>query len=105
MEKEEVDVEFVDRVFFFFLVLLSLFFLFCSFCFFEFVDLVSFFFSFSFSFSFLYFFSLKFGATPLYLAVDRGHERIVQILVEKGKANVDLANQVSFFFILILFDL
>ena len=57
------------------------------------------------------FFNVKSGATPLYVAAFQGEERIVQILLEKGKPNVDLADQVillfvSFFFqFLILFFL
>ena len=65
-----------------------------------------FFFSFShFSFSHfsIFFFNVKDGATPLYIAACNGHEQIVQILLEKGEPNVDLPDQVillivSFFF-------
>ena len=39
---------------------------------------------------------LKDGVTPLFIAAQQGHEQIVQILLEKGKANVDLANKVLF---------
>ena len=57
--------------------------------------------SFSFSFFFLFslshfsiFFIVKNGATPLYIAACQGHEQIVQLLLEKGKPNVDLATEV-----------
>ena len=59
---------------------------------------------FFFSFSFFYFFHVKYGRTPLYLAALQGEEQIVQILLEKGEPNVDLADLVillivsSFFF-------
>ena len=46
------------------------------------------------SFSFFYFFYQKDGATPLSIAAQKGHEQIVQILLEKGKPNVDLPIQV-----------
>ena len=65
----------------------------------------------SFSFFFFHFFiflffDVKNGVTPLYIAAQGGHEQVVEILLEKGKPNVDLANQVilliisyfSFFF-------
>ena len=45
---------------------------------------------------FLFFYSRKNGTTPLFIAAFEGHEQIVQILLEKGKANVDLANEVLF---------
>ena len=56
--------------------------------------------------SFFYFFlHLKDGTTPFYIAAQNGHEQIVQILLDKGRANVDLADEVillivsfSFFF-------
>ena len=64
-----------------------------------------FFFFFFFTFSFFYFFNEKDGRTPLYVAAQSGYEQIVQLLLEKGKANIDLANKVlllivsfSFFF-------
>ena len=60
---------------------------------FKFVDLVSFSFS-LFIFSFFYFFYLKNGATPLHVAAFNGYGQIIQILLKKGKANVDLADQV-----------
>ena len=37
---------------------------------------------------------LKNGVTPLYIAAEKGYEQIVQLLLEKGKPNVDLPNQV-----------
>ena len=66
----------------------------------------SFFFSFSF-FYFLFFLNVKEGATPLSYATSEGHEQIVQLLLEKGRADVDLANKVlllivSFFFFFFL---
>ena len=54
----------------------------------------SFSFFFFFSFSFLFFFNVKNGRTPFLVAARNGHEQIVQILLEKGKANVDLPDQV-----------
>ena len=78
---------------------------------------VHFFFSFFFSFSFFFFFFhfshfsiffliLKEGVTPLYTAAQKGHQQIVQLLLEKGRAiNVDLATEVLFIFIFdFLFD-
>ena len=68
--------------------------------------IVSFFF---FSFShFSIFLNVKNGATPLYIAAKFGYEQIVQLLLEKGKPNVDLANKVillivSFFLFFFLF--
>ena len=65
---------------------------------------------FSFSFSFFFsvshfsiFFNVKNGATPLYIAAQNGHEQIVQILLEKGKANIDLAEKVCIFFVIYFF--
>ena len=64
-------------------------------------------FHFFFTFSFFYFFNVKDGTTPLWIAAQNGHEQTVQILLEKGEPNVDLADQVlllivsfSFFFYL-----
>ena len=63
----------------------------------------------SFSFSFFFFrffiflfFYLKGGRTPLFIAACKGHKQIVQLLLEKGKANVDLANKVIVLFVIIL---
>ena len=71
---------------------------------------VSFSFSFSFWFSFLssffhffffifYFFCQKDGTTPLFVAAENGYEQIVRFLLEKGGANIDLAEQVFFLFL------
>ena len=66
------------------------------------MNLFDFFFFFLFSFfSFFYFFH-KNGVTPLYVAVQEGHEQIVQILLEKGKPNVDLATMVNYFSVYLL---
>ena len=55
------------------------------------------FFTFSF-FSFLHFFlNVKKGITPLLIAAQEGHKQIVEILLEKGRSNVDLAERVLFF--------
>ena len=64
--------------------------------------IVSFFFSFSLS-HFFFYIHVKYGVTPLFIAAQNGHEQIVQILLEKGNPNVDLATRVlllivSFFF-------
>ena len=61
------------------------------------------FFSFFFSFSFFYFFDLKYGATPLCIAALHGHEQIVQLLLEKGKPNVDLPNEVILLMVFFFF--
>ena len=72
-----------------------------------FVDCFSFSFSFLFHFLiFLFFLNVKNGVTPLFIAAQNGHEQIVQMLLEKGEPNVDLATKVillivSFFFSLI----
>ena len=42
------------------------------------------------------FFNVKDGETPLYIAAQKGCEQIVQLLLEKGKPNVDLAEEVLF---------
>ena len=39
-------------------------------------------------------FYLKGGATPLRIAAQQGNEQVVQLLLEKGKGNVDLATKV-----------
>ena len=49
---------------------------------------------------FLLFFNVKYGTTPLWIAAEKRDEQIVQILLEKGKPNVDLPNVVL---LLILF--
>ena len=61
--------------------------------------------SFFFTFSFFYFFlkNVKTGATPLYIAAQNGHEQIVQLLLEKGKPNVDLPDQVILLIVSFLF--
>ena len=51
---------------------------------------------------------LKNGATPLFIAAQNGYEQVVQILLEKGEPNVDLAFEVillilSFFLLCLLF--
>ena len=69
---------------------------------FKFVDLISFSFLFTFSL-FTFFFNVKNGETALYIAAQNGHEQIVQILLEEGKANADLANKSVFFFFSFLF--
>ena len=43
---------------------------------------------------FLFFFNVKDGVTPLLIAAANGHKQIVEILLEKGKPNVDLPDQV-----------
>ena len=69
------------------------------------VFLFLFFFFFFFFFSFFFFFlNLEDGATPLFIAAQNGHEQIVQLLLKKGKANIDLLDKVLLFiFIFILF--
>ena len=52
-----------------------------------------------------FFFNKKDGTTPLYIAADKGYEQIVQLLLEKGNPNVDLADPVfsySLFFLITL---
>ena len=66
------------------------------------------FFSFSFSFSvshFSIFLNVKDGRTPLFGVAQNGHKQIVQILLEKGKANVDLADEVIFLIVSFSFSL
>ena len=59
---------------------------------------------------FLLILNQKDGTTPLYVAAENGHEQTVQILLEKGEPNVDLADQVlllsisSFFFFFFSFS-
>ena len=70
--------------------------------------IVSFFFFIYQFFSFFYFYHVKHGVTPLFVAAFKGHEQIVEILLEKGEPNVDLAIEVilliiSFSFFLFLF--
>ena len=67
-------------------------------------------FSFSFSFSFSFFFTLSFfyfnvknGVTPLYIAAQEGYEQIVQFLLEKGNPNVDLPTKVLLLIVFFLF--
>ena len=55
--------------------------------------IVSFFF-FQFLIFLFYSFNVKDGTTPLYIAAQNGYEQIVQLLVGKGGANVDLADEV-----------
>ena len=60
---------------------------------------MSYFFSFSYFFDFLIFlifFYFQHGRTPLHIAVQRGLEQIVQILLEKGEANVNSQKRVLF---------
>ena len=64
--------------------------------------IVSFFFLF-FHFLIFLFFNAKDGATPLCIAAQKGDEQIVQLLLEKGKANVDLADQVILLIVSFLF--
>ena len=48
-------------------------------------------------------FYLKDGRAPLHLAVQNGHEQIVQILLEKGKPNVDLPDEVLLLIVFFFF--
>ena len=50
---------------------------------------------------FLFFLILKDGVTPLLIAAFKGYEQIVEILLEKGNPNVDLASKVIFLIIII----
>ena len=64
-------------------------------------------FLFSLSLIFLFFFNVKDGRTPLYIAAQKGHELIIQSLLER-RANVNLPDKVLllilfFFFFLFLF--
>ena len=43
----------------------------------------------------------KDGETPLFIAAQEGYKQIVQILLEKGKANVNFANKVNFLFLIL----
>ena len=63
---------------------------------------ILFFFFFFFQFLIFLFFNVKDGVTPLFVAAQNGHEQIVQILLEKGKANVDLGDEVFVLFVIIL---
>ena len=49
---------------------------------------------------FLLFFNAKDGVTLLSAAAFQGHERIVEILLENGKANVNLTEKVLFLIII-----
>ena len=74
-----------------------------SFSFFFFFQFLIFLFFFSLS-HFSIFFYVKNGVTPLFVAAQKGKEQIVQLLLEKGEPNVDLATEVillivSFFFL------
>ena len=46
---------------------------------------------------------MKNGRTPLFIAAFKGDEQIVQLLLEKGKPNVDLADQVILLFVFFFF--
>ena len=65
--------------------------------------LFSFFFFFFSVSHFSIFLNVKDGRTPLYIAAQNGHEQIVQLLLEKGKPNVDLADQVILLFVFFFF--
>ena len=88
--------------FFFLIVSFSFFFFF--FLFFSFFFFFFLFFSFFFTFSFFFFFNVKDGATPLFIAASKGDEQIVEILLEKGKANVDLPDKVILLFVFFFFS-
>ena len=49
------------------------------------------------------FLNVKNGRTPLYVAARKGHEHIVQILLEKGNPNVDLSNNVLLLIVFFFF--
>ena len=49
---------------------------------------------------FAFFFISKKEATPLFVAAQKGHEQIVQLLLEKGNPNVDFAVMVLLFLLL-----
>ena len=53
-------------------------------------------FFFSFSHFSIFFINVKNGVTPLHMAAEEGHEQIVEIFLEKGRVNVDLADKVIF---------
>ena len=63
----------------------------------------SFFSLFIFSLSHFSIFNVKDGVTPLYIAAERGYEQIVEILLEKGKPNVDFADEVILLIVSFLF--
>ena len=93
LEKAHPNVNLVNKVYFFY------------YYYFEFIFWILDFFILSFSlshFSFFFFLNVKNGETPLFIAAQNGYDQIVQILLEKGKPNVDLANKV-FFSLLFLF--
>ena len=62
------------------------------------VELLNYFDIFCYDIFVMIFFFLKDGATPLFFAAQKGYEQIVQILLEKGGANANLADQVLFYF-------
>ena len=62
------------------------------------VELLNYFDIFCYDIFVMIFFFLKDGATPLFFAAQKGYEQIVQILLEKGGANVHLAESVLFLF-------
>ena len=58
----------------------------------------------SFSLS-LFCFQKDYGATPLYVAAQNGHGQIVQLLLEKGKPNINSQRKVLCFFFFFFFFL
>ena len=50
-----------------------------------------------FSFLKIYFFFSKDGTSPLYIAAQNGHEKVVDILLEEG-ANANISREVFTFF-------